>query len=58
MIQTARPRNVDIFRELLDEEFEIVAGVCREEYLPQRMRIIEAGVYRVIESLSLGRVWA
>jgi hypothetical protein len=44
MIQTARLRNVEIFRELLDEELEIVTGFCREEYLPQRMPIIQAGV--------------
>jgi hypothetical protein len=57
MMHPARVRKVDIFRELLDEELEIVAGFCREEYLPQRMPIIQAGVYEVIESSSLGRIW-
>jgi hypothetical protein len=44
MIETVRPRNVEIFRDLPDEELEIVVGFCREEYLPQKMPIIQAGV--------------
>jgi hypothetical protein len=44
MIQTAGLITIEIFRDFLDEELEIVAGFCREEYLPQKMSIIHAGV--------------
>ncbi len=43
MIQTARLRNVEIFRGLPDEELEIVAGFCREESLPEGVALYEKG---------------
>jgi len=43
MVQTARLRNVDIFRGLPDEELEIVAGFYREESLPEGLALCEKG---------------
>lgn len=43
MIEIARLRNGEIFRGLRDEEFQFVAGYCREEDIPEGVTVWEEG---------------